>query len=491
MLAEDLRKSVLQAAIQGKLVEQHDSDGNVDELIEAINIERERLIKEKVIKKYKALEPITEEEIPFDIPDNWRWVRLGYITTFINYGYTASALQEDTGVKLLRITDIQNNNVLWDTVPFCNITKEKFKNYQLKENDIVIARTGGTVGKSFKIRNISHNSVYASYLIRVQLLNNINVDYIKLYLDTPFYWNQISDKAMGTGQPNVNATSLSQLLIPFPPLEEQKRIVAKVEEVMKEIDQYEVAEKELQTLKEAFPGDLKKSLLQAAIQGKLVEQHDSDGNVEELIASINSERERWIKEKIIKKTKALEPITEEEIPFDIPDNWRWIRFGDLVNFKIGKTPPRKEPVHWNGDYSWVSIADMIGDGYIKQTKESISQHGFENSFNGVFSPKGTLLMSFKLTVGKVSILDIDAIHNEAIISIFPYLNTDNIMRDYLFKTLPFLSKFGDSKGAIKGDTLNSTSLNNLLIPLPPLEEQKRIVEKLEQLLPLCDELIQA
>lgn len=228
----DLKKSLLQAAIQGKLVEQHDSDGNVDELIDVINTERERLIKEKIMKKPKALESITEEDIPFDIPDNWRWVRLGDITTFINYGYTASALQEDTGVKLLRITDIQNNNVLWDTVPFCNITKEKFKNYQLKENDIVIARTGGTVGKSFKIRNISHDSVYASYLIRVQLLNNINVDYIKLYLDTPFYWNQISDKAMGTGQPNVNATSLSQLLIPFPPLEEQGRIVEKLEQLL-------------------------------------------------------------------------------------------------------------------------------------------------------------------------------------------------------------------------------------------------------------------
>lgn len=228
--------------------------------------------------------------------------------------------------------------------------------------------------------------------------------------------------------------------------------------------------------------DLRMAVLQAAIQGKLVEQHDSDGDVDELIECIISERERLVKENIIKKPKPSAPITEEDIPFNIPNHWTWIRFENLVNFKIGKTPSRKEDAYWNGGYSWVSISDMVSDGHINKTKESITQHALENSFKGVLSPKGTLLMSFKLTVGRVSILDINAIHNEAIISIFPYYDEDNILRDYLFKTLPFLSKFGDSKGAIKGDTLNRASINNLLIPLPPLAEQKRIVTKIEELM---------
>lgn len=228
--------------------------------------------------------------------------------------------------------------------------------------------------------------------------------------------------------------------------------------------------------------ELKKSVLQAAIRGKLVEQQEDEGDADTLLNKIQEERASLVKNGVIKKTKSLPSITDEEIPFEIPQNWRWVRLGEVVSFKIGKTPPRKEPIYWGNDYPWISIADMVDGAYISQTKESISQYGFEKTFNSILSPKGTLIMSFKLTVGKVSILDVDAIHNEAIISIFPYLIKDNIMRDYLFKTLPLLSTFGDFKEAIKGKTLNRISLSNLLIPLPPLSQQKRIVEEIEVLM---------
>ena len=178
----------------------------------------------------------------------------------------------------------------------------------------------------------------------------------------------------------------------------------------------------------------------------------------------------------------------DEIPFEIPESWEWLRFCNLVNYSMGKTPPRKEADYWNNPvYNWVSIADMVSDGHISETKEKVNEYAANYSFKNNISLAGTLLMSFKLTVGKVSILDIDAFHNEAIISIYPYVDTDKITRDYLFCVLPLLSQLGDTKTAIKGNTLNSTSLDNLLIPLPSLNEQRRIVEKLFELYPIVND----
>ena len=178
----------------------------------------------------------------------------------------------------------------------------------------------------------------------------------------------------------------------------------------------------------------------------------------------------------------------DEVPFDIPDSWEWVRFKDLVDYSMGKTPPRKETEYWsNGTLPWVSIADLVADGTVTATKECVNSFAAENTFKGKISKAGTLLMSFKLTVGKVSILGIDAFHNEAIISIYPFVDPDKITTMFLFATLPLLSQSGDTKSAIKGNTLNSDSLDALLIPLPPIMEQKRIFDKLHELTtPLLD-----
>ena len=177
-----------------------------------------------------------------------------------------------------------------------------------------------------------------------------------------------------------------------------------------------------------------------------------------------------------------------DTPFDIPDSWEWVRFKDLVDYSMGKTPPRKETEYWsNGTLPWVSIADLVADGTVTATKECVNSFAAENTFKGKISKAGTLLMSFKLTVGKVSILGIDAFHNEAIISIYPFVDPDKITTMFLFATLPLLSQSGDTKSAIKGNTLNSDSLDALLIPLPPIMEQKRIFDKLHKLTkPLLD-----
>ena len=181
-----------------------------------------------------------------------------------------------------------------------------------------------------------------------------------------------------------------------------------------------------------------------------------------------------------------EPVCiADEVPFEIPDTWEWVRFCNVVNYSMGKTPPRKEAEYWiNPIHNWVSIADMVSDGHISETKEGVSAYAADVSFKRRKSPAGTLLMSFKLTVGKVSILDIDAFHNEAIISIYPFVDDNKIMTSYLFSVMPLLSQLGETKTAIKGNTLNSDSLDSLWIPLPPLNEQDRICSKLKELVPV-------
>ena len=177
----------------------------------------------------------------------------------------------------------------------------------------------------------------------------------------------------------------------------------------------------------------------------------------------------------------------DEVPFDIPDSWEWVRFSSVVNYSMGKTPPRKATEYWNNPtHSWVSIADMVADGHISKTKEGVNDYASDKIFKGKKSHAGTLLMSFKLTVGKVSLLDIDAFHNEAIISIHPIVDDNKIMTTYFFYVMPLLSQLGKTKTAIKGNTLNSDSLDNLWIPLPPFNEQKRICAKLNDLIPFID-----
>ena len=238
--------------------------------------------------------------------------------------------------------------------------------------------------------------------------------------------------------------------------------------------------------------ELKNSILQLAVQGKLVPQDNSDEPASELLKRIQAEKARLIKEGryIPDKKHTAEPIKDDDILYDLPDNWVWVRFADMVAFNSGKTPQRQNTSYWNNNaYPWVSIADMIADGCTYTTKESVSQKAIRECFSEKISPAGTLIMSFKLTIGKVSILGTEAVHNEAIISIYPFAcgEEKTTLQKYLFKVLPLIAETGNSKNAIKGKTLNATSISNLLIPLPPLTEQQRIVEKIEELLPLVEE----
>ena len=257
----------------------------------------------------------------------------------------------------------------------------------------------------------------------------------------------------------------------------------------------------MKTIKNLTAEELRKSILQLAIQGKLVKQNPDDEPASELVKRIYEEKNKLVAEGKIKKDKNQSYIFKgddncyyeqigkninklEDIPFDIPDSWTWIRFPNLVDFYLGKTPERHNSKYWdNGIYPWFSISDMKDKQVVFNTKEKISQKSFEENFSSKISPAGTLIMSFKLTVGRVSILGVDALHNEAIISIFPYLNENDTIKNWLMYTLGLLVDFVEQTGAIKGNTLNKEKLSKMYIPLPPLNEQIRIIGKINDIEP--------
>jgi len=229
---DKLKQTVLQLAVMGKLVHQDPNDEPASELLKKIAKEKARLIKEGKIKKQKPLPEITYEEKTFELPKGWEWVRLGDLTTNIHYGYTSSADKRINNVRLLRITDIQNDSVNWGSVPGCKIDDSKISDYKLENGDILIARTGGTIGKSYLVSDIDLCAVFASYLIRLRHLKEMYPRFVKTYLGSQLYWEQLYAKSMGTGQPNVNGNSLKNLVFALPPRSEQHRIVAKVDELM-------------------------------------------------------------------------------------------------------------------------------------------------------------------------------------------------------------------------------------------------------------------
>ena len=239
---ERLKKSILQEAVKGKLVPQDPSDEPAEALLERIRAEKQRLIKEGKIKKDKhesvifrrdnshyekldGVERCIDDELPFEIPESWAWVRLGSIAESIQYGYNAPAKQEGR-IRMVRISDIHENTVAWSSVPFCDIEDSDIPTYLLQPNDILFARTGGTVGKSFLVSEVPCESIYAGYLIRTRYSSLLCPQYLKFFMESPLYWQQLKSGTTATAQPNCNGQTLAKMLLPLPPANEQLRIVA-------------------------------------------------------------------------------------------------------------------------------------------------------------------------------------------------------------------------------------------------------------------------
>jgi type I restriction enzyme S subunit len=231
----ELKKSIIQEAIQGKLVPQDANDEPASVLLEKIEKEKNILVKEGKVKKQKPMAPIAEDEIPFEIPDSWKWVRWGEISQSIQYGYNAPA-KPSGRIKMVRISDIQDGSVMWENVPYCDINEKDIDTYLLQENDILFARTGGTVGKSYLVKKLPVDAIYAGYLIRTRYSSQLCPEYLKMFMESDLYWSQLHNGTIATAQPNCNGKTLSKMIVPIPPVTEQKRIVAKLKEILAKID---------------------------------------------------------------------------------------------------------------------------------------------------------------------------------------------------------------------------------------------------------------
>ena len=389
---------------------------------------------------------------------------------------------------------MKNHSVKCDDIHYItDDIYEIIKAYYISKDDLYITVAGtignvGVVPEEFDNANLTENAdkieIYS--LCKLYLLYALLSEVVQ---------EQVRECTTKVGQPKLAIVRIQKFLIPIAPLAEQRRISERIDVLLPIVDRYDVLFSKLGKLNNSINEFLKKSILQEAIQGRLVPQITEEGSANELLEQIKEEKKQLVKEGKLKKlalndstifrgddNKYYEQIGENcndityEIPFDLPCNWCWCRFSNIASMTIGKTPARGEQTYWiNGKYNWVSISDMIDGGLISTTKEKVSDLAVKEVFSAPISEKGSLLMSFKLSIGKTSILDIDAYHNEAIITIRPVIDKEYAMRNYLFKVLPLIANLGESKDAIKGKTLNSKSLSNLLIPLPPLQEQQRII----------------
>ena len=450
MDTKKLRQKILDLAIHGKLVPQDPNDEPASVLLERIRAEKERLIKEGKIKRSRKTAitsdtPHYPQDVPFEVPEGWAWTTVNNISNSIIYGVSESAKSEGK-YKLLRITDIQNNKVDWETVPFTDFDDDKVASYILYDGDIVFARTGATVGKSYLIKGLSQKAIYASYLIRVQTFDLILPEYVKLFFESGYYWEQIELTSVGIGQPNVNGTILGSLNIPLPPFAEQKRIVIEKDRWLSLLEQIEQGKANLQiAIKQT-----KSKILDLAIHGKLVPQDPNDEPASELLKRINP--------------KAQITCDNEHYP-QLPKGWTICRLGDVVKYE--------QPT------AYIVQSTAYSDAY----------------------PIPVLTAGKSFIIGHTK--ETEGIYNRLPCIIFDDFTTDSRLVDFPFKVkssamkilqvhygveVEYVSLFM-SRTRLVGDTHKRywiSEYSKLEIPIPPQEEQKRIIGKIRLLFEVLD-----
>lgn len=490
MTAQDLKNSVLQLAIQGKLVEQRAEEGTARELIEQIELEKERLIKEKKLREEKHLPKIAEEEIPFEIPESWEWVRLSGVVD-VRDGTHDSPRYYETGIPLITSKNISNGGLSFDNVKY--ISKEDAKKINERSNvdtgDILFAMIG-SIGNPVIVNKDRDFCVKNVALFKVFSKEKLYVKYLYWFL----FFEQFVIKRIASGgvQLFVSLKVFRNYLFPLPPYEEQKRIVKKVEDLLTYIEKYDKAYSKLEVLDKKFQEDIQKSILQYAMQGKLVVQRPEEGTGEELYWQIQAEKEKLIKAGKIKKEKSLQEISEGEIPFDIPDSWKWARVGNIFTVIRGSSPrPKGSPLYWTKkktDYNWITIKDISAfckDGILSQTTEFLTRAGADLS---TYVGKDELIIAVSgSTTGKHCVLGIDGYIYDGLAAI---LNPTKIINSsYLLLFFDWVyDRLNAQKVGSAFPNINTDILKNTLIPLPPLGEQERIVMAMKNIIPCCKRL---
>ena len=419
-----------------------------------------------------------DDEIPFDIPESWCWERWGNLSQSIQYGYNAPALNKGD-IRMVRISDIQNGEVLWETVPFCNIKENEIDTYLLNKNDILFARTGGTVGKSFLVKETPYPAIYAGYLIRTRYSEMLSAKYMKYFMESNLYWVQLKDGTIATAQPNCNGKTLGKMILPLPPLSEQNRIVSRIEELMATIDKFEQSKIELDKLESELQPQLKKSILQYAIQGKLVAQNPTDEPASELLKRINEEKEQLIKDGKIKRDKNTSVIFKgddnkyyeklgksvnditDDLPFEIPHNWEWTTL-NMVTYSVGNkiNQIQTKDILKTGNIPVVSQGQSLIDGYCEAKNKVVTDLPLIMFGDHTRNVK---CIDFPFVIGA----DGTKVHKCICIS-----------ADFLYFWMVVIAEQLRDRGYARHYSL----LKKTYFPLPPLNEQYRIVKKIKQIL---------
>ena len=485
MTAEQLKGSILQLAMQGKLVEQRPDEGTGEELYKEIQTEKKRLLKEGALKKQKPLSEITEEEKPFDIPESWIWVKLGDISSYAQpkekvspkditpemWSLDLEDIEKGTG-KVLNHVLAKERKIQGDKVRFKkgNILYSKLRPYLLK---ILIADNEG----------ITTPELVPFYIYGIKISN-----FFLWYLRSPYVDNAVNSVSYGVKMPRVGTDTMVNLLVPLPPLAEQKRIVTKIEELMPFVEQYAVASTKLNTLNASFPEMMKKSILQEAVQGKLVPQDPNDETASLLLKKIAEEKKRLIKEGKIKKQKSLPEITENEIPFDIPESWEWVRLGNIVSILgdgIHGTPKYDD----FGEFFFVNGNNLSnGKIEIKANTKRVNKSEFEKYKKAL--DDSSILVSINGTIGNVAFYNNEPVMLGKSACYFNLI--ERKLKPYMFWLIKtdYFMKYAFAKAT--GTTIKNVSLqamNNFLVPLPSIDEQERIVGRVEELIPYAEGLM--
>lgn len=488
MTPEQLKASILQYAIQGKLVAQRPEEGTGEELYQQIQAEKQRLIQEKKIKKEKTLAEIAEDEIPFEIPESWKWVRVGEIFAH-NTGkaMNSSAKKVDKLGRIKRF--ITTSNLYWNSFDFSSVKEMFFSDDELEcctvtKGDLLMCEGGAYYGRT-AIWNYDYDICFQNHVHRLRPYKAIELRFF--YNLFYFYKSMNMMNAKGTAMPGLSSQALHQMVVPLPSLAEQKRIVAKIEELLPLVDRYAAAYEKLEQFNAKFPEDMKKSILQYAIQGKLVEQRAEEGTGEELYQQIQTEKQHLIAEKKIKKEKPLAEISEDEIPFDIPESWKWVRWGNLsFSIQYGYNAPAKQA----GRIKMVRISD-IQNGKVIWDSVPFCDIRDEDLSTYLLAENDILFARTGGTVGKSYI--VKEIPEEAIYAgyLIRTRYSDMLCPEYLYyfmQTHLYWIKLRNGTIATAQPNCNGQTLSKMILPLPPLAEQKRIVAKIEELLPLCERL---
>lgn len=467
MTPEQLKLSILQSAFQGKLTGECLPNETADDLYQQIQSEKQRLISEKKIKKEKSLPEISADEIPFDIPDNWRWCYVGDLFLH-NTGKAQNSSGSTNGTIRKFIT---TSNLYWGEFDFTKVKEMPFTDTELerctaKKGDLLVCE-GGDCGRS-AVWDYDEEVCIQNHVHRLRPYRDVNIYYF--YYLFYLYKNTGRLRGRGVAIQGLSNEAIHKVVLPLAPLEEQHRIVAKIEELLPYVDCYAAAYEKLEQFNAKFPEDMKKSVLQYAIQGKLVEQRPEEGTAEELYRQIQVEKQKLIKAGKIKKEKPLPEIAEDEIPFDIPDSWKWVRIGQIFNLQAGKN------ITASDIYEEVSCEHR----YLCYGGNGV--RGYVSNFNreghyALIGRQGALC-------GNINVAEGQFYATEHAVVVDHFNQTDVVWSAWFLKALN-LNQYAT---ATAQPGLAVANIVKVLIPLPPLAEQIRIVAKLEEILPLCERL---